>query len=113
GAVASGGASAGWGAVCGADAGLHVAFLEESVARRMFPSLDTVTAGLLFPVGRAERVAGGYRLSGRWQFGSRITHCDWVASGAFLYRDGPPEPNPAADPHHSPIMHVQPRQVNT
>src|SRR5262249_16379226 len=111
GAVASGGASAGWGAVCGADAGLHVAFLEESVARRMFPSLDTVTAGLLFPVGRAERVAGGYRLSGRWQFGSGTTHCDWVASGAFTYRHGPPEPSPAGDPHDAPIMMVPRGQV--
>ena len=110
-ALSYGDASAGWCAMIGADTGLHVAFLEESVARRMFPSVDTVTAGLLFPVGRAERVAGGYRLSGRWQFGSGITHCDWVASGAFIYRDGQPEPSPAGDPHDSRIMMVPRGQV--
>jgi alkylation response protein AidB-like acyl-CoA dehydrogenase len=77
----------------------------------MFSSLDMITAGLLFPVGRAERVSGGYRLTGRWQFGSGITHCDWVVSGAFIYRDGQPEPSPSGDPHDSRLMMVPRKQV--
>jgi alkylation response protein AidB-like acyl-CoA dehydrogenase len=74
----------------GMDSGLYASFLDERVAKEMFPRLDMTTAGLLFPTGRAERVDGGYRLTGRWQFGSGITHADWVISGAFIYEDGEP-----------------------
>jgi 3-hydroxy-9,10-secoandrosta-1,3,5(10)-triene-9,17-dione monooxygenase len=33
-----------------------------------------LTGSLIFPCGKAERVEGGYRLSGRWPFGSGIDH---------------------------------------
>jgi alkylation response protein AidB-like acyl-CoA dehydrogenase len=90
-ALAYGDAGAGWCAMIGSDTGLYASFLDHAVAEEMFPSLDMATAGLLFPNGRAEIVPGGYRLTGRWQFGSGVTHADWVVSGAFLYRDGEPE----------------------
>jgi 3-hydroxy-9,10-secoandrosta-1,3,5(10)-triene-9,17-dione monooxygenase len=35
------------------------------------------------PTGKAERVAGGYRLSGRWSFSSGCDHCGWVNLGAI------------------------------
>ncbi|MFJ9785380.1 acyl-CoA dehydrogenase family protein [Amycolatopsis sp. NPDC101161] len=90
-ALAYGDAGAGWCAMIGSDTGLYASFLDHAVAEEMFPSLDMATAGLLFPNGHAEIVPGGYRLTGRWQFGSGVTHADWVVSGAFLYRDGEPE----------------------
>ncbi|MER6017484.1 acyl-CoA dehydrogenase family protein [Streptomyces anulatus] len=89
-ALAYGDASAGWAAMIGMDSGLYASFLDETVAKEMFPRLDMSTAGLLFPTGRADRVEGGYRLTGRWQFGSGITHADWVISGAFIHQDGAP-----------------------
>jgi indole-3-acetate monooxygenase len=110
-ALAYGDASAGWCAMIGMDTGLHAAFLAPSVAREMFAGMDVITAGLLFPIGRAERVDGGYRLSGRWQFGSGINHCDWVISGTYVYRDGQPEPGPNGDPHDSCFMMVPRDQV--
>lgn len=110
-ALAHGDASAGWCAMIGMDTGLYASFLDEPVAKEMFTSLDMITAGLLFPVGRAELAPGGYRLTGRWQFGSGITHCDWVISGAFIYRDGRPEPGPAGEPHDSRLMMVPRSQV--
>ncbi|WP_322750567.1 MULTISPECIES: acyl-CoA dehydrogenase family protein [unclassified Frankia] len=110
-ALSYGDAAAGWCAMIGSDTGLYAAFLDESVAREMFPSLDMITAGLLFPTGHAERVPGGYRLTGRWQFGSGITHSDWVISGAFIYRDGRPDPSPSGDPHDSRLMMVPRGQV--
>lgn len=36
------------------------------------------------PVGKVERVAGGFLLSGRWAFSSGSAHCDWVILGANL-----------------------------
>lgn len=36
------------------------------------------------PVGRVERVDGGFRLSGRWGFSSGSLHCQWVLLGAIV-----------------------------
>jgi 3-hydroxy-9,10-secoandrosta-1,3,5(10)-triene-9,17-dione monooxygenase len=36
------------------------------------------------PVGKVERVEGGFRLSGRWGFSSGCDHCDWVFLGALI-----------------------------
>ncbi|MDR6707601.1 MULTISPECIES: acyl-CoA dehydrogenase family protein [unclassified Novosphingobium] len=47
------------------------------------------------PVGKVERVEGGYRLSGRWAFSSGSHHCDWVILGANVPReDGAPGVEP-------------------
>jgi alkylation response protein AidB-like acyl-CoA dehydrogenase len=105
-ALSYGDPAAGWCAMIGSDTGLYAAFLDSGVAERMFPSLDMVTAGLLFPSGHAEIVSGGYRLTGRWQFGSGITHADWVVSGAFRYRDRTPVPGPPGIPHSSVLLMV-------
>ncbi|MER5866251.1 hypothetical protein [Kitasatospora sp. NPDC002040] len=105
-ALSYGDAAAGWCAMIGSDSGLYAQFLDEPVAKEMFTSLDMVTAGLLFPVGRADRVSGGYRLTGRWPFGSGITHADWVISGAFVHLDGQPEPGANGEPHDSKLFIV-------
>ena len=42
--------------------------------------------------GAAEPVAGGYRISGRWQWGTGIVHADWVLVGAMMTDE---EGNPA------------------
>jgi len=44
-------------------------------------------AGTLRPDGRATKVDGGYRISGRWAWGSGIHHADWVSVLTFV--DGP------------------------
>ncbi|MBS0380694.1 MAG: acyl-CoA dehydrogenase family protein [Proteobacteria bacterium] len=36
------------------------------------------------PRGRLRRVAGGFRLSGRWGFSSGIDHCEWAFLGALV-----------------------------
>jgi len=106
-ALSYGDASAGWCTHIGACTGLYASFIAGPAAREMFDGLDLVTAGMLFPVGRAERVPGGYRLTGRWTFGSGVTHSDWVISGAFIYRDGKPDPSPdGRDPHDSRLFMV-------
>lgn len=43
--------------------------------------------------GRAEKVDGGYRLSGQWQWGTGIVHATWVMAGAMVMDDdGTPTP---------------------
>ncbi|WNV85223.1 acyl-CoA dehydrogenase family protein [Umezawaea sp. Da 62-37] len=111
-ALAYGDASAAWCAMIGSNTGIYQNFLAPDVSLDMFPSLDTITAGLLQPSGRAERVPGGYRLTGRWSFGSGITHCDWVMSGAFVFQDGEPYASPdGSNPHESRQFMVPSEQV--
>ncbi|MFF5784293.1 acyl-CoA dehydrogenase family protein [Streptomyces sp. NPDC012693] len=39
---------------------------------------DAVVVGSLIPVGRAEAVDGGWRLSGTWPYVSAVDYADWV-----------------------------------
>lgn len=43
-----------------------------------------VTAGQPFPGGQAQPVEGGWRISGRWGWGSGIHHADWIIAQAAL-----------------------------
>jgi 3-hydroxy-9,10-secoandrosta-1,3,5(10)-triene-9,17-dione monooxygenase len=55
---------------------------------------STLVSSSYQPVGKVERVEGGYRLSGRWGFSSGCDHCDWVFLGALIPSaepGGPPE----------------------
>jgi alkylation response protein AidB-like acyl-CoA dehydrogenase len=91
-------ASAGWCAMIGSDSGYYAAFLSETEARGLYPELDSVTAGWIVPAGTLDVVDGGYRLSGRWSFGSGITHADVVSAGAVVTEDGRPRPGPDGQP---------------
>ncbi len=52
---------------------------------------STRIASTYMPVGKAEKVDGGWRFSGRWGFSSGVEHCEWVFLGALLPRsDGSP-----------------------
>jgi indole-3-acetate monooxygenase len=82
--------SAGWCAMIGSDGGYYTAALDDDAARELYPDLDKVTAGWIAPVGQLHRVAGGYRLEGRWQFGSGCTHADVIIGGALVFDGGVP-----------------------
>ncbi|WP_367128820.1 acyl-CoA dehydrogenase family protein [Saccharothrix sp. HUAS TT1] len=111
-ALSHGDPSAGWCAMIGMDTPLYAAFLPESAVAEMFPHPDVITAGLILPAGRAERVPGGYRLTGRWQFGSGITHADWVSAGSFVTTGGEPETGADGAPLWR-VMLVRPDEVET
>jgi alkylation response protein AidB-like acyl-CoA dehydrogenase len=42
-----------------------------------------IAPGALAPNGMAKPVDGGYRLSGRWEWGTGVMHSDWVMLGAI------------------------------
>jgi 3-hydroxy-9,10-secoandrosta-1,3,5(10)-triene-9,17-dione monooxygenase len=54
----------------------------------------TLVSSSYQPVGKVERVEGGYRLSCRWGFSSGCDHCEWAFLRALippLEAGGPPE----------------------
>ena len=50
---------------------------------------DNLVAGALAPQGNIERRAGGWRLNGRWQFGSGCDHSPWFILGARVADPAP------------------------
>ena len=78
--------SVGWCVKIGTDSGLIAEFLPPDASARLLPHPDMVTAGQFTAGrGRLERAEGGYRLSGRFPFGSGITHADVVMTGAMVF----------------------------
>ena len=51
----------------GSDGGYFTAFLDQAVAREMYPDINAVTATVLRPAGQTLAVKDGYRVSGRWK----------------------------------------------
>jgi alkylation response protein AidB-like acyl-CoA dehydrogenase len=83
-------ASVAWCVKIGSDSGYYATLLDDAVTRTVFPTLDCITAGQVPPNGRAERVPGGYRVSGRWTFGSGSTHADVIIGGCLVTDGGMP-----------------------
>lgn len=54
------------------------AFLPVRSAQRIFAERVPPMAGTNAPRGQAEPVDGGYRVNGRWAFGSGIRHAEWA-----------------------------------
>jgi alkylation response protein AidB-like acyl-CoA dehydrogenase len=87
-------ASVGWCVMIGSDAGYYSAFFDDTVTRELWSRPDFVTAGWVMPAGRAREVEGGYRVDGRWQFGSGCTHADVFIGGCVVTdADGNPKPS--------------------
>lgn len=74
-------ASVAWCAAIGIDAGLCAMHWDDEQVRALFPAPDRLLAAVLPPLGRGRRVAGGYRVSGRWTMASGIEAADHVLCG--------------------------------
>src|SRR5713226_2173237 len=70
--------AAGWVAFVHADAGwLAGSGVSDEAAKAIFAG-EPLMAAIGMPGGAARRVDGGYRLSGRWAYGSGSRHADFV-----------------------------------
>jgi alkylation response protein AidB-like acyl-CoA dehydrogenase len=79
-------ASTGWVVGIGNGTAILSAYVPAERARAMYTH-GVVTGGAQAPNGRARPVPGGYRVSGRWPFGSGSTHCQWLVGGSFVVDD--------------------------
>ncbi|MBC9725120.1 acyl-CoA dehydrogenase family protein [Streptomyces sp. TRM68367] len=74
-------ASAGWVASFACSGVYLAALLLDTQAQLYAEGPDVAFAGGLFPVQPAERVEGGYRVSGRWKFSSGCKGADVIGVG--------------------------------
>jgi alkylation response protein AidB-like acyl-CoA dehydrogenase len=98
-ALAAGDASAGWCAMIASTSSVLSAYLPPDSAKLVYGAESAVSGGVFAPRGRALRVAGGFRVSGRWAFASGCSHCAWLMGGCFVEGEGGREtlPNGAPD----------------
>ena len=85
--------SFGWAVMIGAGGGLFAAWLEETTAREIFGPPQAVIAGSGTPEGRAERVEGGYRVSGRWRYASGAPYATTFTANCIVTSGGEPVPD--------------------
>jgi len=93
-AVARIDSSAAWNLAMATGVACFSAFLPADGARELFAEGPTTMAGALFPPGRATRVEGGWRVSGRAPFVSACHHAAWRALPAVAMDGDTPHVDP-------------------
>ncbi len=93
-----GDASVGWCSFIWCDSGIYSGYLDDKVARELYPNLDMAQSGWVYPGGRGVRVDGGYKLTGRWIFGSGSNHCERLAAGFAVAETSAPQVEPGSPP---------------
>jgi indole-3-acetate monooxygenase len=91
--------STGWCVVKGAPSNMAAAYLQPDAAKEIWADPTIVCGGSFNPMGgRAERVDGGYVLTGRWDWGTGVTHCAYMTCGGFVTVDGQQQISPMGTP---------------
>src|ERR1700730_8671741 len=89
--------SVGWIAMIASGGEIFAPLLPRETYEQVYQySPDVIFAGSNQPAGRAEAIAGGWRVSGRWPFASGSQHADWIAGYCVMMQDGAALPGPVA-----------------
>jgi alkylation response protein AidB-like acyl-CoA dehydrogenase len=74
----------GWVSFVGVTGGMFAAELTPEAAREIYADPDALVAYAGAPAGALTRLDGGYRLTGRWEPVSGLSHATWVAVGCRI-----------------------------
>jgi len=90
--------SVGWTAMIGGGCDMFASLLPRDTYEQVYQNgPDVIIAGTVQPAGRAEAVAGGWRVNGRWPFASGCQHADWMFGLCVMTEAGKPLPGPAGE----------------
>jgi alkylation response protein AidB-like acyl-CoA dehydrogenase len=85
----------GWCLMKGATTNYFAAHLPRAGAEEIFGARpDVIVGGSFNPRGQALPVEGGYRISGRWTWGSGIHSSSWMLGGCMIFENGQPRMTP-------------------
>ena len=82
--------SAAWCVFIASTSGTVLALLPEHGAREVFSHEETLIGGVFAPRGEAHAEDGGFRVNGRWAWGSGTQNADWVMGGCRIFEGGKP-----------------------
>lgn len=94
--------SAAWCVFIAATSGTVLALLPEDGAREVFPHEKALLGGVFAPRGEAHQTDEGFRVNGRWQWGSGTQNADWVMGGCRIFEGG----KPAVDKNGAPLARM-------
>lgn len=83
-------ASAGWNVGVLNAGGYYAGRLGDEAYAELYPTRDMPTSGAFHPRGRAERVSGGYLVTGEWNWGSGSYTAEHIVGGAEVFENGEP-----------------------
>src|SRR6516165_1841700 len=90
--------SVGWTAMIGGGCDMFASLLPRDTYEQVYQNgPDVIIAGTVQPAGRAEAVAGGWRVKGRWPFASGCQHADWMFGLCVMTEAGKPLAGPAGE----------------
>lgn len=75
---------------CNVGTGSAAGYLPPAGADAVFGKHIAIVAGEGGPRGRADVEGKGYRLTGRWSYGSGVLHTEWLHTGGMVYENGKP-----------------------
>jgi alkylation response protein AidB-like acyl-CoA dehydrogenase len=91
--------SVGWLSIVAGIGGILGAASHPELFQRIYENgPDVAICGSSQPAGTAERVAGGFRVNGRWPFASGCMHADWIGGFCIVTENGKPIPGPQGKP---------------
>jgi alkylation response protein AidB-like acyl-CoA dehydrogenase len=90
--------SVGWNFALGSTCSPLVGMLPMDRLKSFFGDPDCAIAGTVGPSGKAEKVEGGWRLTGRWSWMSGVHQSRWVILGAIVHENGAPVLNAEGAP---------------
>ncbi len=96
--IARANASAGWCSMIACTTSMNAAYMAPDMAAEIYASPMTITGGVFAPMGRAEVEGDGYRVTGRWQWGSGSANCSWLAGGCMVFEKGEMKRLPSGAP---------------
>jgi indole-3-acetate monooxygenase len=82
-AVSEADGAAGWCTMIASTTSSMASFLPPDCARQIYGDVSLVSGGAVSPNGTGIGVDGGWRVSGRWAWGSGTSHCDWIVGGTL------------------------------
>lgn len=86
--LAQGDAACAWVAFIGTTSSTMLSMIPKDSAAQIFSHQDQLITGVLAPTGTAEKVDGGFKVSGRWQWGSGSQNAEWIIGGCMLTENG-------------------------
>ena len=99
-AIARGDAACAWVTFIAITTTLAFGRLSADAVSEMMARPDSLATGVFAANGRAERAPGGFRVTGRWDWGSGSPNADWIGGGCAIYEDGRPLTNSAGTPRN-------------
>ena len=79
--VATADGAAGWCTMIASTTSSMSLFMEPDFAKQVFADPKSIAGGAYAPNGRAVADGDGWRVTGRWQWGSGTQHCNWISGG--------------------------------